>query len=252
MGNAHSSLRRYRMTLAYEGTPYAGWQVQPGRRTVQGELESALARITGEEPRVHASGRTDAGVHARAQVAHFDLARRWHPAELAAALNAVLEPTIRILSLSRAAADFHARYSAKAKEYRYFVWNARVCPPFLFRYRAHVDTPLDVWAMRRAARWLRGRHDFAAFSANPQRAVEGTVRTLQKLEIRQRGAEVVIIARADGFLFKMVRSLAGYLVRVGQGAIAPEQTPTILRSRVRTALVPTAPPEGLFLWRVIY
>ncbi|MBN1269661.1 MAG: tRNA pseudouridine(38-40) synthase TruA [Kiritimatiellae bacterium] len=244
--------RRYRMTIAYDGTAYAGWQVQPGKRTIQGEIEHALAKVTGEKCRIHASGRTDAGVHARAQVAHFDLSLTVRTDRLLTSLDAVLEADIRIGSLTRTKPDFHARYGARGKEYRYFIWNDAVVPPFLYRYRTRADRPLDVDAMRDAARRLQGKHDFAAFSANPQREVEGTVRDLDTLAVRRRGAEVVIIAHADGFLYKMVRSLAGFLMRVGEGAVPAEEATVILKSRLRTARVPTAPPEGLFLWRVSY
>ncbi len=147
---------------------------------------------------------------------------------------------------------FHARRSAAAKEYRYFIWNADILPPVLRHYRTHVRQPLDVEAMQAAAVLLEGRHDFAAFSANPNRPVESTVRELYRLQVRRRGAEIVIIARADGFLYKMVRSLAGFLIQVGAGAVPAREADAILRSRERTARVPTAPPQGLFLWRVFY
>lgn len=243
---------RCKLTIAYDGSDYAGWQVQPGRPTVQGEVEAALTRLTGQPVKVHGSGRTDQGVHAMGQVAHADLETRLAPAALLKALNALLPPAIRVLRVARAPADFHARRSAVGKEYRYLIWNGAILPPFQRRYRAHVRTPLDVAAMRRAAADLVGRHDFAAFTANPNRAVESTVRTLSLLSVTRRGHEVVIRAGSDGFLYKMVRSLAGFLIRVGEGALPPDAARQILHSRERTARVPTAPPEGLFLWRVEY
>jgi len=148
--------------------------------------------------------------------------------------------------------DFHARRSAVGKEYRYLIWNGKVMPPFLYRYRAHIRRPLDLEAMRQAAGLLTGKHDFAAFTANPNRIVESTVRTLSILAVREKGNEVAIIACGDGFLYRMVRSLAGFLIRVGQGELAPSEAENILEQKKRTAVVPTAPPQGLFLWRVNY
>lgn len=246
------SERRYRMTLAYDGTRYAGWQVQPGQVTVQGECERVLAELTGESPRIHCSGRTDRGVHAREQVAHFDLRKAVQAGRLRMGFNALLQEDIRVMGLRPVASDFHARLNATAKEYRYHVWNGGVVPPPLRFYRLQVRMPLDVDAMRAAARQLKGRHDFAAFSANPNREVEGTVRRLDVLRVRKRGRDVVMIARGEGFLYKMVRSLAGFLLRVGTGEVAPALATDILRSKVRTARVPTAPPRGLFLWKVHY
>jgi tRNA pseudouridine38-40 synthase len=244
---------RYRVTLAYDGTAYAGWQTQPGRDTVQRRLQDALHFLAGGQAvKVHGSGRTDAGVHALGQVAHFDLPRPMPPAALRRALNARLPPDIRALAARRAAPDFHARRSAKGKEYRYFIWQGEVLPPLLRNTRAHVRRPLDAAAMRAAAALLRGRRDFAAFTANPDRVVETTVRHLRRLSVARRGREIVIRAEADGFLYRMVRSLAGWLIRVGEGAEPAARTRDVLAAAERTAHVPTAPPQGLFLWHVRY
>lgn len=243
---------RYRMTVAYDGTAYGGWQVQPNAQTVQARLEAALGTVCGEQPKVHGSGRTDTGVHAAGQVAHFDLSRRVVPARLRVSLNAVLPDDVRVLSVARTRPDFHARRGAIGKEYRYFIWNADVIPPFVRHYRAHVRAPLDAAAMQEAARRLVGRHDFSAYSANPNRDIETNVRDVTALIVRRRGPEITIIARGEGFLYKMVRSLAGFLIRVGEGALAPEDATTILQSKLRTARVPTAPACGLFLWKVRY
>lgn len=240
------------MVLAYDGTGLYGWQYQPHKPTVQGALEAAVRRLTGESIRVHSCGRTDTGVHAREQAAHFDLARPWPPERLQRALNAVLPESIRVVRLTRTRPDFHARYDARGKEYRYRIWNAPVeCP--LHRLQAvHVRKPLDLAAMRRAAALLEGRHDFAAFSANPHREIEGTVRTLWRLKVRKQGRLVTISALGDGFLYRMVRSLAGHLIRVGRGEIPPEETRALLLSRRRTARVETAPAKGLCLWKIYY
>jgi tRNA pseudouridine38-40 synthase len=240
------------MTVAYDGTPYAGWQVQPAHMTVQQRIEEALLSLTGERVKVHGSGRTDQGVHAVGQVAHFDLAKRWLPAALRKGLNALLPPDIRVKSLARARSDFHARRSAVRKEYRYFIWNADIMDPCRRFYATHVRKPLDVGAMRAAADVLVGRHDFAAFTANPNREVESTVRELMRLKIRKSGPLITVTAASEGFLYKMVRSLCGLLIRAGEGAVTVNEVRAILASRIRTARVPTAPPEGLFLWRVWY
>jgi tRNA pseudouridine38-40 synthase len=243
---------RYRMILQYDGFAYHGWQIQPGDLTVQEVIEKVLCQICTETVKINGSGRTDQGVHGQGQVAHFNLSRPIHIISLLRALNALLPADIRILSLRKAHPDFHARRSAVCKEYRYFIWNGPCLPPFLVRYRAHVRKPLDVAAMQDAARRLVGEHDFSAFAANPSRVVESTVRNLSMLKVSRRGAEIVIRARSNGFLYRMVRSLAGFLIRVGEGEIPPEHADEILASRIRTARVPTAHPQGLFLWKVWY
>lgn len=245
--------QRYRISIAYDGSAYAGWQVQPSHTTVQGELERVLLELSGDRVRVESSGRTDSGVHAREQVAHFDLPDTpFKPGKLQIGMNALLKPDIRVLSVRRAAPEFHARFSAKGKEYRYFISNAKVPSPFHRLYRTWIRDPLDVSAMRTAAASLQGYHDFAAFAANPNREVDGTVRHLYRLTLTQRGTEITIRAAGDGFLYKMVRSLAGFLIRIGRHEISPDTARTILASKLRTARVPTAPPEGLFLWKVYY
>lgn len=244
--------QRYKMTVAYDGAAYSGWQVQPAHRTIQGELERVLFALTQEQVRVQCSGRTDAGVHARAQVAHFDLEGPVICRKLVHGLNALLAEDIRVYSVEKAPDSFHARYGAKGKEYRYFIYNGPIMPPSLRQVRALVRARLDVAAMNRAAKCLVGKNDFAAFSANPNREIDGTVRHLRELKVMRRGREVVLVAQGDGFLYKMVRSLAGFLIRVGTGELEPSVADAILESKTRTARVPTAAPQGLFLWRVWY
>lgn len=247
-----SSLYRYKLTLSYDGSAYAGWQIQPIHRTIQGELEKVLTTFTGHKVKVHGSGRTDQGVHAVGQAAHTDLPLKLSGPELRKTVNALLPADIRLMHAMRIAHDFHARRSAVSKEYRYFIWNDEIVPPFLRLYRTHIRIPLNVSAMRAAAAVLAGRHDFAAFTANPHRQVESTVRHLTQLSVRRRGKEIIIIARSEGFLYKMVRSLAGLLIRIGMGTVPASEVRHILKSRERTAHVPTARPQGLFLWRVWY
>ena len=240
------------MTVAYDGGNYYGWQIQPRHNTVQAECEKALAQISGAHSRVQCSGRTDTGVHARGQVAHFDLCRSLEPRALSNGLNALLPPDIRVLKLTPTASDFHACFSAVGKEYRYFICNAPHVFPDERMYRLHERKPLNVDAMQAAARLIQGRHDFASFSANPKRDMKGTVRNLYELKVLKRGRTIIIVAHGEGFLYKMVRSLAGFLVRVGREEVPPSLANEILASGVRTARVPTAQPYGLFLWKVFY
>jgi len=244
--------RRYRMVVSYDGTRFAGWQTQPHHLTIQGESERVLQELTGERERIQCCGRTDAGVHAREQVTHFDLMRPVILWKLLLGFNALLPEDIRVISIRRAKPDFHARYGAIGKEYRYFIWNDAIVPPYLRHFRTGVRHRLDIKAMNEAAGLLVGRNDFAAFAANPKREIDGTVRHLHELKVLKRAREIVIIAKGDGFLYKMVRSLAGFLIRVGTGELPVPSAGEILRSRTRTARVPTAPARGLFLWRVHY
>lgn len=246
---ARPSEINYRLTVAYDGTAYGGWQRQAHATTVQQLIEGALAKIVGQPVTVHGSGRTDAGVHARAQMASVRLRTRLPPATLQRALNANLPADIRVLGVGRAPAGFHARFSARAKEYRYRIDTGAVADPFARAYAWHHPRSLDVAAMRRAGRVLVGRHDFSALAAKSER---NPVRRVTKLEIRRRGRWLEIAVVADGFLYKMVRSLVGALVKVGEGRLSVGQLRAILQSRQRTAAVETAPARGLVLWRVWY
>lgn len=244
--------QRFKAVVAYDGTHYSGWQVQPGKVTIQGMLEAAIFKLSGQHVRVNSSGRTDAGVHARGQVVHFDFESDIKPDKLRLGMNRFLEDDIRVLKVSRAKPDFDARMSATGKEYRYFIWNEPIMPPQKRYFHTHVYRPLDYTRMKAAASLLEGKHDFAAFSANPGHEREGTVRTIYSLKVHKKGPEFCIVAIGDGFLFKMVRSLSGFLIRVGQGDLKVEDAVRILQSKTRTARVPTADPQGLFLWQVFY
>jgi tRNA pseudouridine38-40 synthase len=244
--------RHLKLTITYDGTAYGGWQRQPNAVTVQELLEKALTKIAGKRVVVHGSGRTDAGVHARRQVASCSLNTRHSPAIIRRALNAQLPKDIRVQRVREVDDGFHARFSARGKEYRYQVDCGAVADPFLLRYAWHHPRPLNVVAMRRAARLLKGRHDFAALSANPLRAVKNTVRTISKLTVGKRGDLLTVSVCADGFLYKMVRSIVGALVKVGEGKLTAEQLKELVKMKKRTALIETAPAHGLFLWRVLY
>ena len=257
--------RHFKLTIAYDGTQYGGWQRQPNAVTVQELIEKVLTKIAGKRVVVHGSGRTDAGVHARGQVASCSLITRHSLLTLRRALNAQLPKDIRVQQVREVNDGFHARFSARGKEYRYQIDCGEVADPFLRRYAWHHPHPLNISAMRRAAPLLKGRHDFAALSANPMRpacAAEATsarrrpvadpVRTISKLTVGKHGDLLTISVCADGFLYKMVRSIVGALVKVGEGKLTAEQLAELMRRRKRTALVETAPAHGLFLWRVWY
>jgi tRNA pseudouridine38-40 synthase len=242
---------RWRCVCAYDGTEFEGWQSQSGGNAIQDAIERRLREIFGTDRRVHGSGRTDAGVHARGQVFHFDASWRHGPEKLRAALRTGLPPAIQIRSVRAVRADFHARFSATGKRYEYFV-QVGEADPFSRRYCWSVLRPLDVGAMQAAAAVLVGTHDFRAFTALNGPEKEDTVRTLRRLDVVRRGRRIRIVAEADGFLYKMVRSLTGVLVAVGEGRLGAAEVAAILAARRRTAAVQTAPPHGLFLVRVFY
>lgn len=248
---AEPGARRWRCTCAYDGAAFAGWQSQAGATAIQDVIEARLAQIFKRPVRIHGSGRTDAGVHAREQVFHFDAVWRHDPAKLLLAFRTGLPPAIQVRTVRAARPDFHARFDATGKRYEYHV-HVGDADPFTRPYCWTIFREPDLAAMRQAARSLVGRHDFRAFTALNGPEKEDTVRDLRRLEIVRRGARIKITVEADGFLYKMVRSLAGVLVAVGEGRLTPEQVRAILEQRTRTALVQTAPPQGLFMAKVFY
>jgi tRNA pseudouridine38-40 synthase len=270
-------MQNWKLTLAYDGTDFHGWQVQPGQRTIQGELQSALGRITGEAPLPQGSGRTDAGVHALAQVAGFQLQAQIPAANLHRALNRILPAAIRILVAQVVPDTFHARHSALAKTYEYRVLltepgSSQICPPFLARYVYAYSWRVDIETLQQAARQLIGQHDFRSFSATDPdlatRACESneesrdqiesrsTVRTIYGSEWAERpdkaGDLLVYRVRGNGFLHHMVRNLVGTMLEMGRGYLCPDGIPNILAALDRAAAGPTAPPQGLFLHSVEY
>ena len=243
---------RWRATCAYVGTTLEGWQAQASKRSVQDHLEKCLARIFGRPIRIHGSGRTDSGVHARGQVFHFDADWRHGAEKLLRAISIGIPPAIQVTSLRPAEPGFHARFGATGKRYVYFLHRGRADPfedPFCWSLG---DRPLDMEAMRATAKLLVGRHDFRAFSAFNRVERESTVRTLRRLDVIGRGRRLRVVAEADGFLYKMVRTLVGALVGVGLGKLQPDQVAALLDGRKREHLIETAPAKGLFLWRVEY
>ncbi len=245
--------RRLKLIIAYDGTPFAGWQSQSHHNTIQDHVERAFARILGKPVRVHGAGRTDAGVHALAQCAHVDLPNdRLSVARWTEALNALLPPTIRVLRCSYVSNDFHARLSAKGKIYRYRIWLAPVLPPFEY-YRAwHVARPLDLTILKAAARHFVGTHDFAGFAANRGKPEKSTIRTIHWVRVRQQGLCLTIEFNGDGFLYKMVRLIVGSLVKCALGKMRIEDVTAPLGSGQVGAGRFAAPAKGLLLVRVRY
>jgi tRNA pseudouridine38-40 synthase len=247
-------MSRWKCICAYDGTEFSGWQSQPGGSAVQDALEARLADVLCLHARIHGSGRTDAGAHASGQVFHFDAAWPHGPERLAAALRHRLHRAIQIVSVRAAAPDFHSRFSATGKIYSYHV-HLGDADPFTRPYCWTILKPLDLDAVRASAAVLQGRHDFKAFSAlngaEPGDNAD-TVRDLRRLEVFARGRNVRFVAEADGFLYKMVRRLAGALVASGEGKLNPGEIRAFLASGVRTARIQTAPSQGLFLRRVLY
>jgi tRNA pseudouridine38-40 synthase len=277
-------VRNLRLILSYDGSEFSGWQVQPDRATVQGTLASAIGRLTGENVLPQGSGRTDAGVHALAQVVSFSTASAIPVGNWIKALNDILPASIRVLEVGEAAEDFHARKSARAKTYRYRMYRGAVCPPFLARYVWHYPFPLQEDQMARAAGLVVGEHDFTSFAAvDPERAdrvateeklnhrgpfgsaqgrrggaqmqaenQEPNVRTIFSSAWSGEGEELIYTVRSNGFLHHMVRNLVGTFLLVGKGTLTPDDFRRILGERNRSAAGPTAPASGLYLVAVEY
>jgi tRNA pseudouridine38-40 synthase len=242
-----------RLVLEYDGTQFAGWQRQAqGERTVQGVLGEALARVCGAEAEVEGAGRTDAGVHARGQVAGVRVETRLAPAELLRALNAVLPRDVAVLAVEAAPEGWHPRHSALRKLYRYAIWNGRVRSPLRERFAHWVPQPLDAAAMAEAAASLVGTRDFRSFQAAGS-GVERTLRTLYRADLLgEAGAELALELEGDGFLRHMVRNVAGTLIEVGLGRRGAKSLPELLEARSRDRAGPTAPAQGLTLVHVEY
>jgi tRNA pseudouridine38-40 synthase len=245
-------VRNLALTISYDGTDFNGWQTQPGYRTVQETLETALAALTGEgRVRLNASGRTDAGVHAVGQVANFYTAATHPPEVFVRAVNARVPKDVVVRRAVEVSQSFDANKDAKRKLYRYVIHDGPVPNPFLRRYACHVRNRLDAAAMRRASRCLVGRHDFHSFETEwPNR--RSSVRTVTHLGVNRAGEYIWIDVEADGFLYNMVRAFAGTLIDVGRGHIPVGRVEEILNAEDRREAGPTAPPHGLFLMRVTY
>jgi tRNA pseudouridine38-40 synthase len=247
----------YRLTIQYDGTEFSGWQIQEDRRTVQGELARALSLVEGAEVVVHGAGRTDAGVHAEAQVASARLSREVGPERLRAAVNGNVGRDLRVIDVREAPEDFHARYSARGKTYCYRVFNERFMSPFWIRYALHEARALDLEAMRAAAGLVVGEHDWTAFSS-AQTDVKTRVRRVTELDITERQSErgrgrlLELRVSADGFLRYMVRSMTGALLAVGRGELDAAGVRAAIETGVRPQAIATAPAHGLTLVEVRY
>jgi tRNA pseudouridine38-40 synthase len=247
-------LRRIRITLAYDGTGYHGWQVQPSLPTIQGVLEEIVCGIEGSPVHVAGSGRTDAGVHALAQVAAFTIGNPIPVDNLQRALNRLLPPAIRILDAVETHDTFHPRFDAIAKTYQYTLYRAPICPPFQWRYVHHHPFPLNEDAMREAAQVFEGEHDFTAFAAadNREEREKSHVRRIFRSELVRSGDTLLYTVRGSGFLKHMVRNIVGTLIETGRGNIAAPEIATLFSSDLRDKSGPTAPAKGLTLQSVEY
>jgi tRNA pseudouridine38-40 synthase len=249
--------RNLKLTLAYDGHDFAGWQVQPDQVSVQGTLVSAFEHLTGEKTLPQGSGRTDAGVHALAQTVSVTIESPIPAQNLLRALNNVLPQSIRVLAVEEMPPDFHARHSALAKTYRYRIYRGAICSPFLARYVYHHPYPLDEAHMTKAARLVEGEHDFTSFAAvDPDKKKEGleidNVRTIFHSEWQRQDEEFVYTVRGNGFLHHMVRNLVGTFLMIGKGSLQLEDLRRILELRDRSAAAATAPAGGLYLVSVEY
>lgn len=248
-------MRNLKLTVAYDGTDFAGWQIQPGAATIQGTLSSAIGRITGEKVLPQGSGRTDAGVHALAQVATFPTQSVIPLANFVVALNDILPASIRVLAVDEVAKDFHPRKSAQAKTYRYRIYREAICPPLLARYVWHYPYPLNEKAMQGGAPLIEGEHDFTSFAAvDPERGRESgsNVRRIFFSQWRRESCELIYEVRGSGFLHHMVRNLVGTFLLVGKRTLMPADVTRILEARDRSAAGATAPASGLYLVNVEY
>jgi tRNA pseudouridine38-40 synthase len=251
-------MRNIKLTIAYDGADFHGWQIQPGLATIQGGLTDAAHKITQEKIMIHGASRTDTGVHALGQVAHFKTQSPLSAEEFQRALNALLPPAIRIVAAEEVGPDFHARWQAQGKTYRYRIYRGRVLPPFEHRRALHYSGPLDEDAMTAAARQFEGQHDFTSFAASSGSEEDDSERDLMRVlyssEIVREPAreEMAYVVRGRSFLRYMVRKIVGTLIEVGKGRLALADIPHIFEARDRSRSGPTAPPEGLYLISLEY
>jgi tRNA pseudouridine38-40 synthase len=257
-------MQNIKFTLAYDGTDFCGWQIQPGQPTIQGALSDVLENLTQQRLQIQGAGRTDAGVHANGQVANFKTQAELSAGEFQRAFNALLPNSIRIVAAEEAAPDFHARWNAVAKTYRYRIFRGRVVPPFVWRYVQHDPYPLDFDAMVEAARQFEGEHDFTSFAASTGSEDDDRERAMTRVIYRSEmvrvldgnvptsGEEWIYTVRGKSFLRYMVRKIVGTLVDVGRGKLQPKDIPKLFELRDRSKSGPTMPPQGLCLAEVEY
>jgi tRNA pseudouridine38-40 synthase len=245
--------QKFKLIIAYDGAAYQGWQVQKIGTGVQEKVEQALAKLFPSKPRLHGSSRTDTGVHALGMVAHFEVPScTMDGRKLALALNAWLPEDVRVLSAGRAPENFHARFDAKGKQYRYFVWNHTAMNPLIRGTAWQVPRALDLKAMREAAALFVGKYDFKSFAANRNYEMESTVRTLTRCDFKKSGPLLTFFIEGDGFLYKMCRGIVGTIVQIGQGKFPASEIKVMLAQKDRRVAGMTAPAQGLVLWKVFY
>ncbi len=252
-------MRNIKLTIEYDGTNYSGWQVQKSTvhspqstlKTIQEEIEKAIAKITGKRSKLYGSGRTDRGVHAKEQIANFHTLSRLSLDTLKRGLNAVLPDDISITKIEEVDKNFHSRFDVKAKTYRYTILNSKSSSPFIKNYSLYIPYRLNLSTMKKEARVLLGRHDFKSFRASDKKQ-KSTVRTIKKINIGSKGSLITIDIEADGFLYNMVRNIIGTLIEIGRGKFPPGSIKRILKAKDRTVAGPTAPAHGLCLMKVRY
>ncbi len=244
-------MKKYKLLLAYDGTDFGGWQIQPNTPSIQEHLQKALGTILREDVHVAGSGRTDAGVHAHGQVAHFQTTQSFIPSRLHYSLNGLLPKTIRVLEIEEVSLDFHARFSAKKKIYHYNLSTGPTKSPFNRLYRTHISHKLHSEAMELGAKYFIGTHDFTSF-ANQGGTQTDPIKTIYSLNVISAPDQIRLEFVGSGFLYKMVRNIVGTLLDVAYLKLRPEDIPTILEKKDRKHASGAAPPEGLFLMQVIY
>ncbi|MBU0683971.1 MAG: tRNA pseudouridine(38-40) synthase TruA [Candidatus Omnitrophota bacterium] len=244
-------MRNIKLTIAYDGTNYKGWQLQKNGTTIQGKIEEAIEKTFKKKHRIYSAGRTDSGVHAQGQIAHFKTSVPVPMNKIPSIINTVLPPDIAIKNAKKVSTDFHAQFDAKQKHYRYYILNSLKREAFKERYAWRVSYNLNVSLMREAAKALIGKHDFKSFQAVDKRE-RLSVRNIFSITVKKQKAFIVIDIKGDGFLYNMVRNIVGTLVEIGRGYFSPESMMEILKSKNRKKAGPTAPAKGLFLMEVKY
>ncbi len=253
--NLNVDALKFKLTIAYDGTAYQGWQWQKTGTGVQELLEASLAKLFPSKPKLTSSSRTDTGVHALGMVVHLEVTRaefKMPDRQLALAINSGLPADIRVLKAVRVPQKFHARFDASGKQYRYQVWSHPAMNPLLRTQAWHVPRPLDLKVMRTAAKLFVGRHDFRSFTTNRGDNLEDAVRTLTRCDIKRSGALLTFIIEGEGFLYKMCRGIVGTLVQIGYGRFPATEVKTMLAHRNRCVAGMNAPAHGLVLWKVFY
>ncbi|MUK90503.1 tRNA pseudouridine(38-40) synthase TruA [Ornithinibacillus sp. L9] len=246
-------MRKIKCIISYDGTNFSGYQIQPKKRTIQGKIENALQKIHKGTPiRVHASGRTDTGVHAIGQTIHFETEFDLSAYNWRKALNTLLPDDIYVKEVEEVSNTFHARYDVVEKEYHYYIWNEKEFDVFKRNYAYQFPYPLDVQAMQKACSYFEGTHDFTTFSSAKATVMGSKVRNLFEASCKQNGKEIEFIFRGSGFLYNMVRIMVGTLLDVGQGKLDPETIPELLEKKDRRMVGETVPSQGLYLWQVKY